>query len=106
MKGYKQAHILHKYSDSQEEVHWVTSLLDEVLAILHELFQRHHGVVIDIEFVVSWPRLHSNQYNAGIKLLLENLRNQAWFNADNNNNNPWPDIEPSAYQTSAAQTLL
>lgn len=45
--------MLHKYSDSQEEVHRVTSLLDEVLTILHELFQRHHGVVVNIEFVVS-----------------------------------------------------
>lgn len=105
MKCYKRAHIIHKYSDSQEEVHRVAFLLDEVLTILHELFQRHHGVVVDIEFVVSWPRLHGNQHNAGIKLLLENLWNQDWFNGSNNNN-PWPDIKPSAYQRSAAKTFL
>lgn len=103
MKVYRRAHILREYSHSQEEVHRVTSLLDEVLTILHELFQRYHGVVVNIEFVVSWPCLHGNQYNAGIKLLLENLRNQTWFNG--NNNNLWPDINPSACKTSAAKTL-
>lgn len=94
LKGYRWAHVVHSYPDSQEEVHGVTSLLDEVLTILHELFQRHHGVVVDIEFVVSWPRLHGNQHNAGIKLLLENLWNQAWLKSDNNNK-PWPHIKTS-----------
>lgn len=53
MKGCKQAPILPSQSDSREELHRVTSLLDEVLTVLHKLFQRHHGVVVNVEFVVS-----------------------------------------------------
>lgn len=71
----ERVQVLHQYSHSREEVHGVTFLLDEVLTILHELPQRHHGVVVDIEFVISRPRLHSNQHDAGVKLLLEDLQN-------------------------------
>lgn len=42
-----------KYSNSREEVNRVAFLLDEVFPILHELPQRHHGVVVDVELVVS-----------------------------------------------------
>lgn len=44
---------LSKHSDSREEVHGVTFLLDEVFSILHELPQCHHGVVVNVELVVG-----------------------------------------------------
>lgn len=61
-------------------MHRVTFLLDEVFSILHELPQGHHGVVVNIELVVSWPRFHGNQHNPGAKLLLENLENNCKCN--------------------------
>ncbi len=67
--------ILFKNLDPREEVHRVAFLLDEVFSILHELLQRHHGVVVDVELVVGRPSFHGNQHNAGVKLFLENLRN-------------------------------
>lgn len=45
--------VVCKYSDSREEVNRVTFLLDEIFPVLHELPQRHHGVIIDVELVVS-----------------------------------------------------
>lgn len=38
---------------SREKVHRVTFLLDEVFPIFHELPQRDHGVVVNVELVVG-----------------------------------------------------
>lgn len=59
--------------DLREKVHRVTFVLDKVLPIFHELPQRDHGVVVDVELVIGRPRLHCDQHNPGVELLLENL---------------------------------
>lgn len=58
---------------SREKVHRVTFLLDKVFPIFHELPQRDHRVVVNVELVVGRPRFHGNQHNPGVQLLLENL---------------------------------
>ena len=40
-------------SDLREKVNGVAFLLDEVFSVLHELPQGHHGVVVNVELVVS-----------------------------------------------------
>lgn len=42
-----------KLAYSREEVNRVTFLLDEVFPVLHELLQGHHGVIVNVKFVVS-----------------------------------------------------
>ena len=54
-------------------MHRVTLLLDEISPVLHELPQRHHGVVIDVEPVVGRPRFHGDEHDASVQLLLEDL---------------------------------
>lgn len=51
----------------------VASLLDEIFAVLHELLQGHHGVIVNVKFVIGGPCFHSDEHDAGIKLFLENL---------------------------------
>lgn len=67
--------MISRNSDLRKEVNRVAFLLDEVFSILHELLQRHHGVVVDVELVVSGPCFHGDQHNPCIKLFLENLEN-------------------------------
>lgn len=63
-----------KSADSREEVNRVAFLLDEVLPVLHELLERHPGVVIDVELVVYRPGFHGDKHNPGVELFPENLR--------------------------------
>lgn len=57
----------------------VTLLLDEVFPVFHELLQRHHGVIVDVELVVGGPGFHGDQHDSGIELFPENLRKMYTF---------------------------
>lgn len=79
-------------------MHRVAFLLDEVFAILHELLQRQHGVVIDVELVVGRPRFHGNQHDPGVELLPEDLGKVRKENSKlsfESRKSPWRDTEGS-----------